>query len=83
MKERVVWILRIIENVLFFTALALMFLLCWKAGLALVLYEITRGCEITREYSRHKSQIQKYIREVLTDMFLEAAKKRDKDKERQ
>jgi hypothetical protein len=84
MKDRVVLlILRIIENVLFFTALALMFLLDWKAGLALVLYEISRGCELAREYRQHKSQIFEYIKEVLTDMFRETVKKRNDDKERQ
>lgn len=74
MKKSVVRLLRVIENILFFASLWLMFYADWKAGLALVLYEFSRGVEAAREYRKHKSLLREYIREVMASAFARAVK---------
>jgi hypothetical protein len=62
----------IIENICFFAALGLGFLVDWKIELAIFLYEIARSCEIVREFKKHRGQLQCYIKQVLTEMFTTA-----------
>jgi hypothetical protein len=65
-------IFAVIENIFFFTALGLGFLADWKVGLAMLLYEIARACESAREFKKHRGQLQSYIKQVLTEMFVTA-----------
>jgi phage protein U len=60
----------VVEDICFFGAL----FPDWKIGLALTLYEIARSCEIRREYKLHHGQIQIYIMQVITEMFVTAKK---------
>jgi hypothetical protein len=62
----------VVENICLFAELFIGFLVDWKIGLALTLYEISRACEIRREYKTYHGQIQLYIKQVLTEMFATA-----------